>query len=148
MEQTYSIKEVAEYFNLSISTIRYYDKRGLLPFVSKNDAGYRIFTSSDMALIKTICCLKDTSMPIRDIKLYIDYCMEGTKSIDKRKDLLLKHKRQVILEQQTLENNLKEINMKIDRYSSGNAENIIDTQIKYMQREKKNLHLADPFHIN
>ncbi|WP_334330445.1 MerR family transcriptional regulator [Companilactobacillus sp. HBUAS59699] len=148
MEPTFSIKDIAKYFNLSISTIRYYDKRGLLPFVSKNDAGYRVFTRSDMAFIKTICCLKDTGMPIRDIKQYIDYCMEGPKSIDKRKELLLKHKQHILMEEQTLKKNLKEIDQKIDHYTSGNAREIVASQVKYVQQEKKNLHLADPFSTN
>ncbi|GAB3961199.1 hypothetical protein GCM10027614_83770 [Micromonospora vulcania] len=34
---TYSIKEVSKIFNLSIYTLRYYDKQGLLPFVSKTN---------------------------------------------------------------------------------------------------------------
>ncbi|EGP8367258.1 MerR family DNA-binding transcriptional regulator, partial [Listeria monocytogenes] len=53
---TYSIKEVSKIFNLSIYTLRYYDKQGLLPFVSKNQSGYREFTESDLNLIHTICC--------------------------------------------------------------------------------------------
>ncbi|WP_369473136.1 MerR family transcriptional regulator [Secundilactobacillus kimchicus] len=57
---TYAIGDVAEKFNLSISTIRYYDKRGLLPFVSKNKSGHRAFTDSDLKMLYTVCCLKDT----------------------------------------------------------------------------------------
>lgn len=34
MAETYTIKEVAEKFDLTISTIRFYDKKGLLPFVA------------------------------------------------------------------------------------------------------------------
>lgn len=145
METTLSIKEVAKYFDLSISTIRYYDKRGLLPFVSKNEAGYRVFTPSDMAFIKTICCLKNTGMPIRDIKQYITYCMEGPSSIDKRKELLLKHKHKVLLEQKKLQESLQEIDTKIDHYTSPNAEDIIAMQVRYTKQEKQRLHLADPF---
>lgn len=58
MLETYTIKDVAEKFNLTISTIRYYDKKGLLPFVEKNTSGYREFTNSDLSMIHTICCLK------------------------------------------------------------------------------------------
>lgn len=45
MYQTYSIKDVAAYFDISISSIRFYDKNGLLPFVSKNESGHRVFTN-------------------------------------------------------------------------------------------------------
>jgi DNA-binding transcriptional MerR regulator len=74
---TYTIKEVSEIFDLSIYTLRYYDKQGLLPFVSKNASGYREFTESDLGFIYTICCLKNTGMPLKDIRTYIDYCMQG-----------------------------------------------------------------------
>lgn len=95
-EMTYSIKEVSKIFNLSIYTLRYYDKQGLLPFVSKNQSGYREFTESDLNLIHTICCLKNTGMSLKQIRTYIDYCMEGPVSIEARKQLLLDHRAAVL----------------------------------------------------
>jgi len=32
----YTIKEVAEKYDLSVHTLRYYEKEGLLPFVKRN----------------------------------------------------------------------------------------------------------------
>ena len=51
---TYSIKQVSQITGLSIYTIRYYDKQGLLPFVKRDSSGYRAFTDADMSLIHTI----------------------------------------------------------------------------------------------
>ncbi len=67
---TYTIKEVAQKVGLSIYTLRFYDKQGLLPFVMRNTAGYRTFTDSDLSIIHTICCLKNTDMKISDIRQY------------------------------------------------------------------------------
>lgn len=145
MEKTYSIKEVAQYFGLATSTIRYYDKQGLLPFVSKNNAGYRVFSESDFGFIKTICCLKNTGMPIKDIKQYIQLCMQGTSSIDQRRKMLKQHKQNVEAQQQILKDNLQEIDTKIERYSDHNAQNIISAQIKFVKHEKRDLNLRDPF---
>lgn len=145
MKKTYSIKEVADYFQLLISTIRYYDKKGLLPFVSKNAAGYRVFSKSDFGFIKTICCLKNTGMPIRDIRTYINLCMQGTTSIQQRGELLQQHKTNVLKQQQVLHDNLKEITTKIQRYASDDSVNIIKSQIKFVKNEKKVLNLEDPF---
>lgn len=145
MEKTYSIKEVADYFKLPISTIRYYDKKGLLPFVSKNEAGYRVFSESDFGFIKTICCLKNTGMPIKDIEAYIKLCMQGTKTIDQRKQMLQQHKQNVLKEQQLLAESLQEINTKIARYDSKDSKTIISAQIKFVKDEKRDLHLKDPF---
>lgn len=145
MEKTYSIKEVAEYFNLPISTIRYYDKKGLLPFVSKNEAGYRVFSQSDFGFIKTICCLKDTGMPIHEIKDYIGLCMQGTKTIKQRQAMLVQHKQNVLAQQRMIAHNLEEIDTKIERYSSDDSTKLISAQIKFVKNEKRDLHLKDPF---
>ncbi|PMD73386.1 MerR family transcriptional regulator [Companilactobacillus nuruki] len=145
MEKLYSIKDVAEHFDLPISTIRYYDKKGLLPFVSKNQAGYRVFSKSDFGFIQTICCLKNTGMPIEKIRDYIQLCMQGTSTIKQRKYLLQEHKQNVLDQQRILNESLKEINTKLDRYSSDDAFNIISTQIKYVETEKRTLNLHDPF---
>lgn len=54
---------------------------------SRNKSGIRIFTESDLKLIKIICCLKNTGMQIKDIKKYIDFSMEGASTIDSRKKI-------------------------------------------------------------
>ena len=145
MENTYSIKEVANYCDLPISTIRDYEEKGVLPFVSKNEAGYRVFSESDFGFIKTICCLKDTGMPIHDIQIYIGLCMQGIKTIDQRKQMLQQHKQNVLEQQQLLADSLKEINTKINRYAAADSKDIIKAQIKFVKDEKRDLHLKDPF---
>lgn len=145
MKKVYSIKEVADYFELPISTIRYYDKKGLLPFVSKNEAGYRVFSETDFGFIKTICCLKDTGMPIRDIKTYIQLCMQGTKTIEQRKNMLQQHKQNVLRQQAIIAQNLQEIDTKLERYAAPDSSSIISAQIKLVKTEKADLNLKDPF---
>ncbi|MGC6768365.1 MerR family transcriptional regulator [Enterococcus sp. LJL51] len=93
---TYSIKEVSELFSLSIPTIHFYDKQGLLPFVSKNSSGHRAFTESDLYLMQPICCLKNTGMPIKDIRAFIDCVLKGPDTIAARKELLSTHKSNVL----------------------------------------------------
>ena len=79
---TYSIKEVSEKVGLSIYTLRFYDKQRLLPFVARNQVGYREFTDGDLNIIHTICCLKDTGMKINDIREYVNDIMAGPTTID------------------------------------------------------------------
>ncbi len=142
---TYTIKEVSEIFDLSIYTLRYYDKQGLLPFVSKNDSGYREFTESDLGFIYTICCLKNTGMPLKDIRTYIDYCMQGTSSIESRRQLLENHRQNVLEQLETLQTNLDEVDKKIEDYSSPDAEKIIAEKIQKTRLEKEKYALNDPF---
>ena len=137
----YSIKDISEMFNVSIYTIRFYDKEGLLPFVLRNKAGNRVFTESDVGLFRTICCLKDTGMQIKDIKKYIDLCMEGAGTIDLRKKLLSEHQEAIISQINDLNKNLDPVRSKIEKYGSVNAFEIISEERRMVQDEKleKNL---------
>ena len=51
---TYTIKQVSEMMSLPVSTIRYYDKMGLIPFLEKNESGYRIFKEKDISMLRII----------------------------------------------------------------------------------------------
>ena len=64
----YSIREAADKLNVSIHTLRYYEKEGLTPFIKRNENGNRIYTSTDIQWIYMIRCLRDTDMPIIKIR--------------------------------------------------------------------------------
>ena len=44
---TYTIGQAAEMTGLSVSTLRYYEKEGLLPFVERTGGGRRVFSDED-----------------------------------------------------------------------------------------------------
>ncbi len=134
---TYTIKDISKMFGLSIYTIRFYDKEGLLPFVLRNKSGNRVFTESDISLFRTICCLKNTGMQLKDIKKYIDFCMEGASTIDLRKKLLLEHQEVILGQISDLNENLDLIRSKIDKYSSPDAVQIINADRKKVHDEKR-----------
>lgn len=134
---TYTIKDVAKITGLSIFTIRFYDKEGLLPFVSRNKSGIRVFTESDINQIMTICCLKNTGMQIKDIKKYIDYCMEGADTVDSRRELFVEHRNEIINQINALNENLKLIDSKLKIYSSPNAAEIINELRRIVDNEKR-----------
>lgn len=142
---TYTIKEVAAKTNLSVYTLRFYDKQGLLPFVVRNQSGYREFTEGDLNLLKTICCLKNTGMKIKDIRTYINYVMTGPSTIAQRKKLLMQHRQAVLAEQQKITENLAEIDYKLDIYGSTDATKIVAAEYEFVVAEKKVNQLPNPY---
>lgn len=84
----YTVGEMAKKLHMAPSTLRYYDKEGLLPFVERSESGNRMFKDSDMEWLAVIECLKQTGMSIREIKCFIDWCVEGDSSINKRLNLI------------------------------------------------------------
>ena len=94
----YTIKEAAEKTNLPASTIRYYDKQGLLPFVQRSESGYRMFSENDIGLLNMIECLKHTGMPIKDIKQFCQWVQQGDASLQQR-FAMFQERRKVVQEQ-------------------------------------------------
>ncbi|HHW02153.1 MAG TPA: MerR family transcriptional regulator [Thermoanaerobacterales bacterium] len=103
----YTIGEFAKKVNISPHTLRFYAKEGLLPFVERSESGIRMFKDEDFEWLMIIECLKKTGMPIKDIKTFIDWIMEGDSTIDKRLDMFKKQKeaveKQIAQLQETLE---------------------------------------------
>jgi DNA-binding transcriptional MerR regulator len=84
----YTVGEMAKKFNVAPSTLRYYDKEGLLPFLERSSGGIRMFKEDDMGWLTIIDCLKQIGMPIKNIKEFVNWCMEGDSTIEQRLDLI------------------------------------------------------------
>ena len=90
----YTIGQVAEMFGLPISTLRYYDKQGLFPRMQRV-SGIRRFSETEIEALRVIECLKKAGMEIKDIRQFMDWCVEGTATYPKRKALLEEQKAHV-----------------------------------------------------
>ena len=91
----YTIKEAARMMGVAPSTIRYYDKEGLLPFVGRLASGYRFFTEKDLATLRMIDCLKKTGMPIKKIRQFSEWLAQGDGTLPQRYEMFLDRRREV-----------------------------------------------------
>lgn len=80
----FTIREVSQRFNLSSSTLRYYDKEGLFPFMQKKASGYRTFSEKDLACLELVQCLKSTGLSIKEIKQFFDLAVQGEGTVPER----------------------------------------------------------------
>ena len=87
----YTIGQVSEIFGLPISTLRYYDKQGLFPNMERV-SGIRKFSDTEMEALRVIECLKKSGLEIKDIKQFMDWCVEGTSTYPQRKALFEKQR--------------------------------------------------------
>ena len=87
----YSIGQVSEKFSLPVSTLRYYDKEGLLPNIERS-SGIRKFSDRDLETLHIIECLKKSGLEIKDIRKFIQWCAEGSSTYHQRQELFLKQK--------------------------------------------------------
>lgn len=110
--KTFSISEVAKKLNLTVYTLRYYDKEGLMPFVERTSSGLRLFKESDIDALKVIECLKATGMPIKEIKNFIDWCSEGDSTLQQRYDMFVERKASVEAQMEELKKTMELIERK------------------------------------
>ena len=82
----YTIGQVAEMFDLPISTLRYYDKEGLFPTLERK-SGIRKFSDVETDALRIIECLKSSGLEIKDIKQFMDWCTQGPETYVQRKEL-------------------------------------------------------------
>lgn len=115
---SYSMKEVCQILGLPSSTIRYYDKEGLLPFMERTEGGYRQFSDADVGLLKIIECLKRTGMPIKDIKQFTIWVQQGDASLKERHEMFLERKRAVEAQMAQLQETMKVIEYKCWYYQT------------------------------
>lgn len=106
------VKQVAENLGLSEHTIRYYDKAGLFPFVSRDKNGYRDFSKEDLYWIEFIKCMRQTHMPVSKLKEIAELYHQGSSTKMKRKDIFLEHQKNLIDQKELINKGLQTLDEK------------------------------------
>lgn len=117
----YTVGEMAKKIGVAPSTLRYYDKEGLLPFVERSSGGIRVFKEADYEWLKVIECLKKTGMPLKDIKTFIEMAMQGDETIDERLELIRKQRDEVGRKIAELQETMDTLNFKCWYYETAKS---------------------------
>lgn len=107
----YTIGQISEMFHLPVSTLRYYDKEGLFPNMERS-SGIRKFGEKEIETLRLIECLKKSGMEIKNIKLFMEWCSQGSSTYQQRLDLFLAQKESVENEIRRMEKVLDMIRFK------------------------------------
>ena len=108
---SYTISEAAEKVGIPATTIRYYDKEGLLPNIKRKN-GIRVFEDIDLRLMGLLTCLKDTGMPIKRIREYVELTKKGDASLQERYEIIKAQRRFVMDQIRQLQFYLEEMDFK------------------------------------
>ncbi len=136
----YSIGQVAQKTGLTTHTLRYYEKEGLLPFIKKSGSGLRVFSDADLDWLSLIECLKGTGMPLKDIKQYIDWFIEGDATLQKRLDMFVRQKQKLEEQLSQLQKHMEKINYKIAYYTEiidGGSEGVFERNPQLAEERKR-----------
>lgn len=111
-----TIAEAARHAGVSVHTLRYYERAGLLTPVQRNGSGHRRFTPEDVEWVVVCTKLRATGMPIRRIREYAELVDAGDGNETDRLALLEAHREDVLARLAEIERNLELIDYKIGLY--------------------------------
>ncbi len=110
------ISEVSKRTGLSIYTLRFYEKEGLLTNISRNGSGKRVYAETDLIWLTWIQRLKSTGMSLGNIKRFSVLRSLGDSSISDRKEMLIEHAKKLKSDIQRLQDELDIVEFKVQAY--------------------------------
>jgi DNA-binding transcriptional MerR regulator len=113
------IGDVARLSGLSIDTLRYYDRAGLLGAVHRDGGGRRVFDRDTLGLLDVVLRLRRTGMPVEEVRHFVDLVRSGDSERAGRLELLRAHRRRVLAQLDQLRDDLAVIDWKIAAYQAG-----------------------------
>lgn len=117
----YTIGELSRQLNIPASTLRYYDKEGLLPHMKRTEGGNRIFDDNSLSRLAMVECLKNSGLSLKDIKRFIDLCEEGDSTIDARLELFQQQRSAVLAQIAQLKRTLNTLDYKVWYYETAKS---------------------------
>lgn len=111
-----TIKEVSEQYEISQDTLRYYERVGMIPPVTRTAGGIRNYTAEDLRWVELAKCMRSAGLPVEAMIKYVRLFQEGDSTLPARLQLLT-DQREVLLEQRKqIDETLNRLNYKISRY--------------------------------
>lgn len=128
-----TIAEVSRQYGLSADTLRYYERIGLIPGVTRSKSGIRAYTEEDCRWVEFAKCMRGAGIQIEALIEYVALFQQGDGTIEARKQILTEQRDQLrarIAEQQQT---LDRLNAKIERYDQG----LLPAEQKLMHQEEE-----------
>lgn len=122
----YTMKQTCEQVNMSYETLKFYCNAGLVPNVQRDKNNRRIFDNNNINWIRSLSCLKNCGMSIKDMQVYLDLCLQGESTIPERKVILDHHKVNLVKQIEELEESIRYIDQKQEFYDE-----VLSGEIEY-----------------
>ena len=111
-----TIKEVSEKYDISSDTLRYYERIGMIPEVTRTASGIRDYQESDLSWVELVICMRKAGVSVESLIEYVKMCMQGDATFSERLHLLQEEKEKLEEQRSQLETAMKRLDYKISRY--------------------------------
>lgn len=111
-----TIKEVAEKYDITPDTLRYYERIKMIPEVTRTAGGIRDYQESDLQWVELALCMRSAGLPVEAMIEYLRLYQKGDETILARLELL-NNQMEVLKEQRDkIEATMNKLSYKISRY--------------------------------
>ena len=121
-----TIQKVSEKYGITPDTLRYYEKTGMIPPVTRNQSGIRDYTEADLQWVKLAICMRASGLSVEAMVQYVKLFREGDETIRERLELLLSQKAELLERRAKIDAALEWLNRKIDRYEEAAETGILN----------------------
>ena len=111
-----NITKVAKQFGLTASTLRYYERVGLIPQVDRKESGIRNYDEEDIKWIDFIKCMRNAGLTIESLIEYTTLFIEGDNSLQARKNILTEQRDRLLEKRIEIDETIKRLDGKIKDY--------------------------------
>ena len=111
-----TIKEVSEKFGISQDTLRYYERVGLIPPVTRTSSGNRDYQESDLGWVENAVCMRNAGVPIEALIEYVKLYQMGDTTFEARRQLLQEQYDALREQKEQIEATMKRLAYKVSRY--------------------------------
>ncbi len=122
----YTMMQACKEVNMTYEALKFYCNAGLIPNVKRDKNNRRIFDENNINWIKSLSCLKNCGMSIKDMQVYLDLCLQGKKTIPQRQDILELQKEKLMNQLEEIQKSLDYIDHKQQFY-----QDVLDGKIEY-----------------
>ena len=112
------IAEVSQHYGISIDTLRYYERIGLIPPVNRNGSGIRDYSELDIRRVEFIKCMRGAGLPIEVLIDYMELVQRGDRTIEARREILREQRDLLVERIQEMQQTLDLLNHKIQVYEN------------------------------
>lgn len=112
-----TIKEVSEKYGISQDTLRYYERVGLIPPVTRTAGGVRSYQQEDLAWVELAKCMRSAGLTVEALIEYVKLSRAGDETIPARLQLLQEQRAYLAEQKKQIERALERLDYKISRYA-------------------------------
>jgi DNA-binding transcriptional MerR regulator len=111
-----TIKEVCEKYDITADTLRYYERVGVIPAVSRTKGGIRDYGEDDIAWVENAICMRSAGVPVEMLIEYVKLFQEGDSTFKARRDLLAEARTDIQAQLDRITETARLLDYKISRY--------------------------------